>query len=153
MSCLSDSMHDFALSFALSSGSEGVANRLLFNFVHFNFVHLAVNLYSFLFLTLLCNVKWWQFLASIAIAAVIPCHLLCETPIVGLSAIIYAATGMIIFSSSKFWYLLILNLLFISIGFFMPMVSGTTHLWCFALGLAIGLFFVFTYGAEGRNNQ
>ena len=139
-SCLFDSVHSLLMLCGLSSSGHGLLQRIYFSFIHFGFLHLFVNIYSFLTLALLCRMRIWQFIASLIVAASIPAPLLVDLPVVGLSAIIYAATGIIISSSCRFWSLLVINMLIISAGFFFPFVAAPIHLWCFALGLMFGFF-------------
>lgn len=129
--------HSDVMNYALYSNCE-LVNRLVFSFLHGSWAHILVNLYCFLTLVFMCNANVQKFLLALVCAITIPSFLLSATPIVGLSAINYALTGIVVMNSQKAWWFILLNLLIIGATMVMPGIAFMVHLVCFIEGVVIG---------------
>lgn len=115
--------------------------RFYYMFFHAGIIHCIINIYAFLSMSFLSGVKYWQLAASYLIAASMPFMLLCDTPVVGFSACLYAMSGIVIMTQRKWWSLIIVNLLLIAPQSFLPGIALLAHLYCFAVGLLFGFIF------------
>lgn len=136
---------DLAAQFGLYTGCP-IYNRFTYLFMHGNFMHLAVNVYSLLILAFICDMRFFHFTDALLVAVLLPDSIITETPIIGMSTMIYTITGMIVMSARRRTFLILVNLAIITMGMFLTGIAGLAHLWCFFAGLVIGLFTAKTHG-------
>lgn len=115
-------------------------DRLLYPFAHANMLHLLVNLYIFNICFLKCNMSVRQMVASFLIALIAPAS---ATNVVGLSGVCFALFGILfahIKKDKRVTYLLQVAISLL-IGCIVPHLAWTVHLFCFVIGLVVGLIF------------
>lgn len=122
------------------------ATRITYLFVHGGVMHLLVNVYSLLTLAFICDSKIWHFVVSMIIAITIP--VFNDVPMIGISTVIYAMTGIIVMGSNRWWWFVLINLLIIGASTMMTGIAFTAHLYCFALGMLVGFLTNKKYGRE-----
>lgn len=114
-------------------------NRLTYLFIHGGVGHVLVNCYCLLTLAFLCGLRWWQFLVATIIA--MTCVTSTDIPVVGISTLIYACTGLVVMESKNWWWLTLMNLLFIGASAALSGIAFLQHLTCFGAGLGVGFLF------------
>lgn len=112
-------------------------NRFWYQFLHAHWLHALCNVWALLTLMFLFNVKDWQLLVAYIISAMVPGFMLCFTPAVGLSGLIYAVVGLIAFERSCTTLWLALTVVPILAGYLIPFFAASVHLWCFVVGLVV----------------
>lgn len=131
---------DWLQCYGLTSTSA-LTNRVLYLTLHANALHLSINMYAFLILSFLSRARSWNLFASALIAVTIPNALLSGVPMVGFSTVIYAMTGMILVSDSRWKVLVAANVSIMMIQGLLIGIAWLPHLYCFAAGLLVGLVF------------
>ncbi len=110
-------------------------HRFTYPLFHQNIFHALANLWV-LRQCLAAVPCGWHFLVFYAIAVSYP--FAGDTPIVGLSGLVYAYMGYIAPRANRKIRYNILILLYISVGFVFPCMAIGTHIYCYALGLLWG---------------
>ena len=113
--------------------------RLSYMMIHANLLHLIINLYTFLSLTFLCNARLMHFLIATIIAATIPNVLLSNIPMCGISVLNYALTGLILFDSKKWFFLLLTNLAIAALGMLFGGIAAVPHIYGLIVGFATSI--------------
>ena len=123
--------------------------RLAYPFLHASWLHVGLNCWCLLSIVFTRDIKPWQLIMAYIIAISYPVDLLSSTaqalspssPLstVGLSGFIFALLGTISLQSRK-WYLNIAIIgTFIAIGFLLPGINATLHLYCYLAGLLVSV--------------
>ena len=114
-------------------------SRLGYSLFHASFLHALLNVWCFLSILFLYNIKVWHILAAYAIAVAVPSFVLSSTPTVGFSAVDYALLGIVAtMVGRKVYYNLCIGI-YILVGFLFPFVAGWLHLYSYVAGLVVGL--------------
>lgn len=119
--------------------------RLCYSFFHANIIHAAVNCWCLLSICFARPISIWQLVVAYIIASTYPIDTLSawygnQLPTVGLSGVIFALLGIISVMSRKWWLNVAIIGSFIMAGFFLPHINATLHLYCYLVGLLVGLF-------------
>ena len=138
---------DERIQLALSTGtrSSGWTSSITYMMVHANWFHLAINLYALLALVFLSNANAAQILASILLSAMLPSVLIGDIPILGFSVVNYTLTGLLIISSSRFWWLFSINALLLGSQVVVPGIAVVAHAWGFVTGAVFGYCYNFIF--------
>lgn len=133
--------HNFLLNknIGLHSGCS-LFERLLYPFIHANILHLVVNLYIFNLCFFRCNMSIRQMAISFLIAFVVPTSM---TNVVGLSGVCFALFGILFAHIKKGNRVTYLAQVFVTIlvALIVPHIAWQTHLFCFVIGLILGVIF------------
>lgn len=113
--------------------------RLGYPFAHANILHAMVNSWCLLSFAFAYDISWKQLLAAYIIAISFPNSLLDAIPVVGASGVCFALIGIVALRSKRrvffqFWVLSIL-----AVGFLFPSCAAWLHVYCYLLGLLIGM--------------
>lgn len=138
-----DSMYRLSIS-----ADSALPTRITYLFMHASILHLSINIYALLTLSFICRASLWQMCTSCIVAITIPTEILPSAPMVGLSTVIYALSGLVIMRQSKWWKLMVLNLSILAIQSAVPSVAFAAHLYCFFVGAFIGFFTIPRYEAD-----
>ena len=121
----------------------GITGRLCYHFFHANLFHAFINVWCLLAIAFYYDLEDWEFFLAWIIAATIPncalCIKHCAFPIVGFSGICFALMGIILYKVARKRYYLSWIIPFIVMGFFLPGIAATVHLYCFVVGLIVSL--------------
>lgn len=114
--------------------------RLLYPFIHANILHLVVNLYIFNLCFYKCNMSVRQMALSFLIALFAPSSLI---NVVGLSGVCFALFGILFAHIKKGKRKTYLTQVFVTIliGLVVPHLAWSVHLFCFIIGMVLGLIF------------
>lgn len=115
-----------------------ILSRILFHFFHASPVHAVINLWCILSAFFLCGLSIPRFFAAWIIAAAAPSCCLSDIPTLGLSAICFAAWGILTPSVPKKLDFILPAIIYIAIGFFFPQVNALIHLYSFTAGIIFG---------------
>ncbi len=148
-----------------------VEARLCYHFFHANIFHAFCNVWCLLALTFYYNVEDWELLLAWLIACSVPVDLFngialasspskiegaggsmidyafCimhgafEKPVVGFSGICFALMGIVFYKVARKRYYLAWIIPVIAVGFFIPRMAATVHLYCFLVGFTIALVY------------
>ena len=133
--------HNFLLNkhIGLHSGCS-LFERLLYPFIHANILHLVVNLYIFNLCFYRCNMSIRQMAMSFLIAYIVPASL---TNVVGLSGVCFALFGILFAHIKKGNRVTYLVQVFVTIliALIVPHIAWQIHLFCFVIGLILGVIF------------
>ena len=113
--------------------------RLLHPFFHASFLHAIVNGWVLLSLVFIFDTTFIELLLAYVAAVTVPVSLLGITiPTVGASGAIYFLCGYHSWRNRNKWKWHAWWAFFIGIGFFFPASNALLHLWCYAVGVAVG---------------
>lgn len=113
--------------------------RMCYPFFHATILHALVNCWCLLSIAFNSSIHIWKLMAAYIIAISYPDILMGSQPTVGLSGLIFALLGIISLSAGR-WYINVPILLCIaSCGFLLPNINATLHLYCYLVGLMVGL--------------
>lgn len=112
--------------------------RLSYPIFHANFLHAFCNAWCLVSLVFLYDLPWWKVAVSFLVAVSVPPCLLTATPVVGMSGACFALMGLTVFVVRRQAMLLGWILFFLAIGFLFPNIAAVVHVYCFAVGLAVG---------------
>lgn len=113
--------------------------RLCYPVFHVNILHAFCNAWCLVSLVFLYDLPWWKVMLSFIIAVSIPPCLLTATPVVGMSGACFALMGLTVpIVRSKVLLLGWINL-FLVLGFLLPNVAAWVHVYCFTVGLWVGI--------------
>lgn len=116
-----------------------VEARLCYHFFHANIFHAFCNVWCLLALVFYYNVDGLELLLSYAIATTVPSVALSTQPTVGASGICFALMGIVFYKVARKRYYLAWIIPVIAVGFFIPRMAATVHLYCFLVGLIVGV--------------
>lgn len=129
----------------ICSGSP-VIHRLTYHFFHVSIPHVLMNDWCLLSVVFLYDISWLTLLGAFLIAASFPADSLSailpgafSLPTIGLSGVCYALMGRIAFMTERKIYYQLWLWFYIALGFAFPNVNGWLHLYCYLVGLFIGL--------------
>lgn len=130
--------HESALCLGLCDGSP-LISRFTYMLAHDNIFHLFVNIYGFLTLFFISRCSFQQFAFAMIIAMAIPTCLLSDKPIIGISVLNFAMTGIVIAHNSAWRMLLVTNMAIIIAGLILPHIAALPHMFGFVAGFIYGL--------------
>lgn len=122
-------------------------SHLTYIFAHDGWVHLCINAYALLTLVFMNDAGWAKMAASWVISVLVPYN--GDTPLLGMSTLIYALLGITVMDSPRWKMLLTVNISVILSSIFIPYVAFMQHLVCFASGVVIGFL---TSERHGRDS-
>lgn len=128
-----------AMKLGVSDSSTWIT-RITYQFLHVNVIHLAINVYAILLLSFLSGARLWQFILSFTIASLIPSSITSDSPMLGLSVLNFALTGMLLMNSRRWKRFLLLNVVLILPTFILYNVAASAHLYALIAGAAVGFF-------------
>lgn len=117
---------------------DALLNRLSYHFLHANVIHLFINSWSLLGICFYSSPKLRHILLAFIVASLYP-HYQCHAPIVGMSGTIYALMGIMFFLRHDKLFILGVFFVYSLIGFYAGNVAVGLHLFCFILGMFIGI--------------
>ena len=126
----------FCFGIHIQAGStEGIIGRVFYLFCHVNIFHLAGNLIALHSISASAfRTDWKVFLTSYIISIAVPC----SAPTEGMSGLLYAAMGILSWQALYKWKFHLWCIGFMALCFFFPQINAMIHVWCYALGIAIG---------------
>jgi len=127
-------------SVATLTHDGGVLPRMLYHFFHANFLHALCNVWCLLALVFYYHIRWPEFALAWAVAALVPAFCI-TAPTVGLSGICFALMGIVFPRVARKGLYLSWMAGFLALGFLFPAVAAVLHLWCFAIGCAVGYIY------------
>jgi len=113
--------------------------RLLYPLFHVNVVHAAVNAWALLCLVFYYEARLWQIVVAYAVAVSFPASALGSPLTLGMSGLCFALMGMNSYRVRRKAYWQVWMWAFIAVGFLLPHVNAMLHLYCYAVGLCVGL--------------
>lgn len=131
----------FALSFlgpVVSLDATHLLHAPLYHFFHAHPLHAGINLYVFWQVCRILQPSQGRMLVAYAIATLIPPVLL-TTPIVGMSAFIYALLGLLTPLVARKRYYVRYIVFFIALQIIIPHIAWQVHLYAFLAGLLLVL--------------
>lgn len=118
----------------------GLWQRLVYPFLHGSLLHCALNCWCLLSIVFFRRIPLWQLIAAYLIAITYPADLLgVQTATVGLSGVCFALLGIISLASIRCWLNIIAIGTFICVGFLLPNINASLHLYCYLAGLLVSL--------------
>lgn len=128
----------------------GLWQRLAYPFLHASLLHCALNCWCLLSIVFFRRIPLWQLIAAYLIAITYPIDTLsawlnCQLSIinsqstVGLSGVCFALLGIISLASIRCWLNIIAIGTFICVGFLLPNINASLHLYCYLAGLLVSL--------------
>lgn len=135
---VTDQDQRIALAMSAETGSLTDWHRMSYMVFHANWIHLLINVYSLLVLSFLCNATLRHFLIATAVSIAIPTAILSDIPMLGISVLNYALTGLLISGSRRWVRLLFINIAFIAATSFMSSIAVVAHAWGFGMAFIIG---------------
>lgn len=116
--------------------------RFSYPFLHASLLHCIVNCWVLLSVAFSRKVPFWQLFTAYIIAITYPVGIFTSLAeydaVVGLSGLVFALLGIITPSTAKLAGVLSI-VTFILIGAIMPNVAWTLHLYCYLVGLTVGM--------------
>lgn len=114
--------------------------RLSYPFLHGSILHAGVNCWCLLSICFNRNTPMWQLIAAYVIAVSYPSILMnSHTATVGMSGVIFALLGIISLTSRKWYVNVAFIMAIILFGYLLPNIDATLHLYCYLVGLIVGL--------------
>ena len=124
--------------FAMST-TPTIADRMIYSFCHATWMHTILNAWAILSIAFVYEPKVNRLATAYVIAILCP-KMLCPTPTVGLSVIIYALLGMMSFRVvDKGFYQLCMACALI-VGCLFPFSNGSIHVYAYLCGFIVALF-------------
>lgn len=112
--------------------------RLFYPVFHVNLLHAFCNAWCLVSLVFLYDLHFRKILMAYAIAVTIPSLVLTTTPVVGMSGVCFALMGLTVYLVRRKAMLMAWIAFFLLVGFFFPNVAAWVHVYCYAVGLAVG---------------
>lgn len=131
---------------ALSPWSVGVTphaslwKRLLYPFFHAGILHAVCNLWCIIAMERYYCLSPWLYLTAYVIAVTVPDVVLTAQPTVGLSGVCFALMGLLTWIVARRLYWTAWVVAFMAVGFIMPAVNAWLHVYCYTVGVIIGIF-------------
>lgn len=113
-------------------------SRFSYPLFHVNILHAICNAWALITLVFYYDLHWEKIALAFAIAVSIPACFLSETPVVGMSGVCFALMGMTFFVVRRKVMFMSWAAAFLIAGFFLPGVAAMVHVYCYAVGLAVG---------------
>lgn len=124
----------------------GITGHLCYHFFHANFFHALCNVWCLLALVFYYDIEDWELLLAFIIATTIPSWVLSPltsplSPVkaIGFSAVCFALMGIVLYKVARKRYYLAWIILMVAVGFLIPGMAATIHLYCFTLGITVSL--------------
>jgi membrane associated rhomboid family serine protease len=121
----------------ISIGCSWLA-RLSYPIFHVNILHALCNAWALITLVFYYDLHWKKIALAFAIAVSIPACFLSATPVVGMSGVCFALMGMTFFVVRRKVMFMSWAAAFLVAGFLLPGVAAMVHVYCYAVGLAVG---------------
>jgi membrane associated rhomboid family serine protease len=118
-----------------------ITARLCYHFFHANVFHAICNIWCLLALAFYYDIEDWELLLAFIIAATVPSVAMASQPIVGASGVCFALMGIVFHKVARKKYYLSWIIPIVAIGFIIPGMAATLHLYCFAVGIAVALVY------------
>ena len=115
-----------------------LVDRLTYPIFHAGFLHAFCNAWCLISLVFLYDLPWHKTALAFAIAISIPPCFLTTTPVVGMSGACFALMGLTVYVVRRKAMLMSWIALFLLLGFLFPNVAAWVHVYCYAVGLAVG---------------
>lgn len=123
-----------------------ITARLCYHFFHANVFHAICNIWCFLALAFYYDIEDWELLLAFLIATTIPSWVLSPltsplSPVkaIGFSAVCFALMGIVLYKVARKRYYLAWIIPMVAVGFLIPGMAATIHLYCFTLGITVSL--------------
>ncbi|MBQ9884431.1 MAG: rhomboid family intramembrane serine protease [Bacteroidaceae bacterium] len=117
--------------------------RLSYPFLHASLLHCAVNCWVLLSVVFARKIPFWQLFVAYIIAITYPVSIFASLAeydaVVGLSGVVFALIGIITPSTAKLVAGVLYVVTLVLISAFMPNVAWTLHLYCYLVGLIVGM--------------
>ena len=117
----------------------GITGHLCYHFFHANFFHALCNVWCLLALAFYYDIEDWELLLAWLIACSVPSVAMPSQPTVGASGVCFALMGIVFYKVARKRYYLSWIIPIVAIGFFIPAMAATLHLYCFTLGITVSL--------------
>lgn len=117
----------------------GITGHLCYHFFHANFFHALCNVWCLLALAFYYDIEDWELLLAWLIACSVPSVAMASQPTVGASGVCFALMGIVFYKVARKRYYLSWIIPIVAIGFFIPAMAATLHLYCFTLGITVSL--------------
>jgi membrane associated rhomboid family serine protease len=123
----------------------GITARLCYHFFHANVFHAICNIWCFLALAFYYDIEDWELLLAFIIAATVPSWCLTlntydlTLKAIGFSGICFALMGIVFYKVARKRYYLAWIIPMVAVGFLIPGMAATIHLYCFTLGITVSL--------------
>lgn len=114
--------------------------RLTYQLFHATWLHLAINVWTFLSAVFFYNIRMSALVTAFIIAATAPIP---DIPTIGLSGVVFALFGFISFRFRNKLFYHTWMMFFIVAGFFFPHINAMLHLHCYLTAILIHIFYVF----------
>lgn len=114
--------------------------RFTYQFFHASWIHLAINVWTFLYAVFIYNLKIPSLVVAFIISVIVP---LSATPTVGLSGIVFALYGFISFRFKNKILYHSWMMFFILIGFFFHNINALLHLYCYLTAILVHYEYAF----------
>lgn len=112
--------------------------RLSYPIFHVNILHAFCNAWALISLVFYYDLHFSKILTAYAIAVTMPDIVLSAAPAVGLSGLCFALMGMTFFVVQRKAMFMSWSAVFLVVGFLLPGVAAMIHVYCYAVGLAVG---------------
>lgn len=123
---------------SLNSESSLLA-RCTYPLFHASFLHALLNVWCFLSAVFLYEVSWGHIGIGYLIAILAPPFVVSDIPTVGFSAVCFALMGLLLFKVRRRVYYLLCLAPYLIMGFIIPWVNGSVHLYSFVAGAFVSL--------------
>lgn len=112
--------------------------RLAYPFAHGGVLHAVVNCWCLVAVVFIYDVSWLHFAAAYAVAVTVPNFVIGNVPVVGASGMGFALIGMVFWQVRRKMFYSSWVSAALAVGFCFPQCAAGLHLWCCAIGVAIG---------------
>ena len=117
----------------------GITGHLCYHFFHANFFHALCNVWCLLALAFYYDIEDWELLLAWLIACSVPSVAMASQPTVGASGVCFALMGIVFYKVARKRYYLAWIIPMVAVGFLIPGMAATLHLYCFTLGITVSL--------------
>ena len=123
----------------------GITARLCYHFFHANVFHAICNIWCLLAIAFYYDIEDWELLLAFIIAATVPSWCLTlntydlTLKAIGFSGICFALMGIVFHKVARKKYYLSWIIPMVAVGFIIPGVAATLHLYSFAVGITVSL--------------
>lgn len=121
------------------------AERLVYPFFHASLLHALINGWVLLAIVFRYDITLYRLLLAYAVAVSVPADTLAwiapamHIPTVGLSGIVFFLLGSISFQVQRKAYFQSWMVVYLIIGFCLPSINATLHLYSYCIGLIVAL--------------
>ena len=122
-----------------------ITARLGYHFFHANVFHAICNIWCLLAIAFYYDIEDWELLLAFIIAASVPSWCLTlntydlTLKAIGFSGICFALMGIVFYKVARKRYYLAWIIPMVAVGFLIPGMAATIHLYCFTLGITVSL--------------